>query len=170
MRLFNYLPILAIVLSACSPDKAPPLAVATVDTWLLLSIDEIPFEAQIAVSAGEQRDGLMHRESLPKDGGMLFPYPAERQVAFWMANTPIPLDIGFFNRNGVLLEIHRMVPYDTNRTVSHSVEVQYALEMSSGWFSSNGLFPGARLDLTKLAEALEQRGVDPSLYGLPATR
>ena len=170
MRLLYYLPILAFVLSACSPDDAPPVVAATVDTWLPLSIDEVSLEAQIAISAGEQQDGLMHREGLPEDGGLLFPYPAERQMAFWMANTPIPLDIGFFNSKGVLLEIHRIVPYDINRTVSRSFEVQYALEMSSGWFSSNGLFPGAQLDLNKLAEALEQRGADPLQYGLPKTK
>jgi len=167
MRLFYFIPIVALLISACSPEKEAPVATATADSWLPLSINGVSLEAQIVITAPEQQRGLMYRESLPPESGMLFPYPVVRQMSFWMANTPLPLDIGFFDSEGVLLEIHRMVPYDTKRTISRSSDVQYALEMSSGWFSGKELFPGVKLDLTSLAEALSKRGVDPAQYGLP---
>ena len=112
------------------------------------------------------RKGLMYREVLAAENGMLFAYRRPQQGSFWMANTPLPLDIGFFNSEGVLLEVHRMVPYDTNKTRSRSNDVQYALEMNRGWYSSNSVFPGARLNLEDMAKALYGRGEDPRLFAL----
>lgn len=139
---------------------------ADVHTWLPLKIDAIALEAQLAITQGEMSRGLMHRDSLPENGGMLFLYRAPQQVAFWMANTRIPLDIGFFDSSGVLLEVYRMVPFDTQRTVSRSDQVRFALEMNSGWFSANGLRPGAQMDLDLLQTAIRQRGAVPAHYGL----
>lgn len=157
-----------LCLTACSPnsDSSDASGPATVDTYLPLRINEVDLRAQIALSMAEQRKGLMHRESLPKDSGMLFPYRKARRLSFWMANTPLALDIGFFNSNGLLREVHRMAPFDTNRTTSTATDLRYALEMPAGWFSENDLYPGARLDLDLLAEALRRRGADPADFGL----
>lgn len=131
-----------------------------------MKLGDVAFEAQIVLTREEQRKGLMYRDSLPENSGMLFPYTSPRQLSFWMANTRIPLSIGFFDRTGLLLEIHHMVPFDTNRTTSYGDDMQYALEMNDGWFAANGLYPGQRLDLQLLAEALRQRGADPREFGL----
>ena len=165
-RLFYSLPALALVLCGCSPDEPVSDRPVSIDAWLPLAINEVEIEAQIAVTPPEMRKGLMYRESLAENSGMLFAYAAPRQVSFWMANTPLPLDIGFFDGDGVLKEVHRMVPFDTIRTVSRSGEIKYALEMNRGWYSRNSLYPGARLDLGKVASALSRRGMDPQAYGL----
>ncbi len=159
---------LFLVLGGCAPERARPPAPAGPEEWLPLAIGAVRFEAQIALTPAEQQRGLMHRDSLPENGGMLFPYPEPQQMSFWMANTRIPLDIGFFDAGGLLLEVHRMVPYDIQPTRSRGRDLQFALEMPAGWFARNGLYPGQRLDLALLAEALRRRGADPARYGLAA--
>jgi uncharacterized membrane protein (UPF0127 family) len=157
-----------VALSGCNDEQTTSVEaqLAGVDAWLPLRINTVPIEVQIPISRTEMSRGLMYRESLPTDSGMLFPYTEPQQVAFWMANTPLPLDIGFFDSNGNLLEIHRMVPFDTTRTVSRSDQVRFALEMNRGWFASHQLFPGARLDMQLLARALAARGAEPADFGL----
>ena len=152
-----------IVLSGCRDE---PAAAVPLETWLPLAVNEVPIEVQIALSPAEQQRGLMYRKTLGENRGMLFPYTQPRQMSFWMANTPLPLDIGFFDGEGVLLEIHRMVPYDTNRIRSNSDNATFALEMNRGWFGQHGLYPGARLDTRLLGKALRLRGADPARFGL----
>jgi len=159
---------LVILIAGCGRESVPPAAPLGPEAWLPLAIGAVAFEAQIALTASEQQRGLMHRDSLPENGGMLFPYPQPQQMSFWMANTRIPLDIGFFDASGLLLEVHRMVPYDTNPTRSRGRDLQFALEMNAGWFARNGLYPGQRMDTALLAEALRRRGADPRRYGLAA--
>ncbi|NDV62568.1 DUF192 domain-containing protein [Puniceicoccales bacterium CK1056] len=136
------------------------------EAWIALKVGDVTLEAQIVLTQAEQRKGLMYRDSLGENRGMLFPYDSPRQLAFWMANTRIPLDIGFFDETGLLCEVHRMVPFDTTRTVSRGKDLQYALEMNSGWFARNGLFPGVRMDMELLAEALRSRGKEPAEPGI----
>ena len=160
-------PLLAILfLSACDRGESGQPGQMPADTWFDLSVGGLPIRAQLAVTATEMRKGLMYRDSLPANHGMLFVYQRPQQVSFWMANTAIPLDLGLFDTTGTLREIHRLVPYDTQSVVSRSDEIQVALEMSQGWFAANGLFPGSTIDRESLARALQQRGMDPRLYGL----
>ena len=165
-RLFLFPATLFLLLCGCVPDRETRSSALPVDAWLPLSISQVAFEVQVVLTPGEQQKGLMYREDLPANAGMLFPYREPRQMSFWMANTPLPLDIGFFDQHGVLLEIQRMVPFDTSSVKSRSYEAQFALEMHSGWFSKAGLLPGAQLDLKQLAEAISQRGGNPAEYGL----
>ena len=164
--LFILLALPMLMFIACSQEADSEAAHATVEDWLPLAINGIPLEAQLALSPAEQRKGLMYREELGTDQGMLFPYKTQEVMSFWMANTPLPLDIGFFDEKGMLLEIHRMVPYDTNRIRSSSAYAQFALEMNAGWFASHRLYPGVKLDMQLLAEALERRGANPAEFGI----
>lgn len=153
--------------SGCRAEEPLSDEAADVHTWMPLQVGGVAIEAQLAITTPEMQRGLMHRDSLPENGGMLFLYASARRVSFWMANTRIPLDIGYFNSAGELLEIHRLTPFDTDPVPSHSGAVRFALEMNRGWFASNGVRPGARLDLDLLREAIRRRGVDPQVYGLP---
>jgi uncharacterized membrane protein (UPF0127 family) len=158
--------LLAGLLTACQPESTGADRPLGADAWLPLKIGEVELRAQIAISDAEQRKGLMYRDALPQDSGMLFPYTRPRQLSFWMANTRIPLDIGFFDATGLLVEVHRLVPFDTTPVQSRGRDLQFALEMDSGWFARNGLYPGQRLDMQVLAESLRRRGADPRAYGI----
>lgn len=170
MHRFAILLCSLVFLTGCSPAEKTPDIPLGADAWLPLRIGDVSLEAQIALTQSEQRQGLMHRDSLPENKGMLFPYQSPRRLSFWMSNTRIPLDIGFFDGTGTLLEIHRMVPYDTNSTASHADDLQFALEMNAGWFARNGLYPGEKMDLKLLSTAIRHRGADPRAFGLEESK
>lgn len=162
LRLLS-LAFLFVLIAGCEesiPDPVPA------DAWLPLKVGQVEIKAQLAVTNREQQKGLMYRESLPENSGMLFPYKAPQQLSFWMLNTPLPLDIGFFDGKGVLREVHRLMPFDVTPVRSKYDDLRYALEMEQGWFSANGIKQGQSLDLDTLRRALQQRGANPAEYGL----
>jgi uncharacterized membrane protein (UPF0127 family) len=109
-----------------------------------VTVGGVPISVEIADTRGLREQGLMNRDSLPADYGMLFVYPDERIRSFWMRNTRIPLDIAFIDRNGSIINIEQMEPQTDENTLSDA-PVMYALEMSLGWFEANGVGPGDRL-------------------------
>ena len=90
----------------------------------------------------EQRSlGLMHRDSIPQNEGMLFLYTEESKRSFWMKNTRIPLSIAFANEDGKIMRIADMTPLDQNATKS-LYPSKYALEVNRGWFAEHGIETG----------------------------
>jgi hypothetical protein len=89
--------------------------------------------------------GLMYRESLAPYDGMLFEFPYPRAVSFWMKDTQIPLEVGYFDYRGVLVEIYSMKPYDTTEIPSRSRAIRYALELPEGDFEARGLKIGDKI-------------------------
>jgi len=87
--------------------------------------------------------GLMYRESLPQDQGMLFVFPAAQIQSFWMRNTFIPLDIAFISSEGIIVDIQHMKPVDESVLYTSSAPALYALEVNAGWFASHGIEVGA---------------------------
>ncbi len=102
---------------------------------------------ELAATADQRREGLMYRQSLGSNQGLLLVFARPKEQKMWMLNTRIPLDVGFFDAAGVLLNVATMEP-DGGKTIHRSVApALYALEMNRGWFSDNGLVPGERLTL-----------------------
>jgi hypothetical protein len=110
-------------------------------------VSGIPIQVEVASTYEERKLGLMHRDKLKKDSGMLFIFPQEKYLSFWMKNTKIPLSIAFINKNGEITQIESMTPHSlTNHT--SKVRVKYALEMGDKWFSKNGITVGGKVDFT----------------------
>lgn len=126
-------------------------------TWFPLGLGEKTIQVQLAIAPAEQAQGLMGRKSLDTDHGMLFVFDRGRRQSFWMANTPLPLDIGYFDNEGILREVYPLYPFDRTAVPSQRSDIRYALEMSEGWFSRNNVRPGARINLQMLDAALKQR-------------
>ena len=106
-----------------------------------IKVAGIEIMVEIADDEAERSRGLMFRESLPENDGMLFVYESERSIGFWMRNTLIPLDIAYIDSQGRIVDIHTMQPRDENTTWSKS-DAMYALEMNEGWFEANGVGVG----------------------------
>ena len=103
-------------------------------------------EAQLADTEESRSIGLMFRDTLQENEGMLFVFPRPHQATFWMKNTRIPLSIAFIDRLGVILEIREMQAGDETLTRSGFDTVLYALEMAKGWFAKNRIFAGDRIE------------------------
>lgn len=101
---------------------------------------------EIADDAAERERGLMYRESLPEDQGMLFVYANAATRSFWMRNTLIQLDIAFIDPDGVIVDIQPMLQTQTDELTTSKFPAMYALEMTLGWFEANGVEVGDRLE------------------------
>jgi uncharacterized membrane protein (UPF0127 family) len=110
-----------------------------------LHIGDHTLTAELAISPSEQMTGLMNRESLESNHGMLFVFPEPKQASFWMHNTSIPLDLAFLDEDGVILEIIPLVPFEEKPVLSKSSKVSYALEVSRDWFASRNLKAGLKV-------------------------
>jgi len=86
----------------------------------------------------------MFRKKLEPNSGMLFVYPREMPLRFYMKNTYIPLDIAFIDENGTILNIEPMTPLDETVIASKGL-ARYALEVNQGFFDKEGIKPGDRV-------------------------
>ena len=130
-------------------------------------VEDKKIEAELAVKPSERAKGLMHRDHLPDGKGMLFVFEKPGPQKFWMKNTRIPLDIGYFSPDGKLLEVHAAKPYDLSGAPSRSDNIQFVLELNGNGFRKSGIRIGDRLRLSEISQALRSSGFNPSEYGLP---
>jgi len=141
--------ILLVFLVGCA--AADEETAATVD----LPVGNHVFTVEIADTDEERARGLMFRDSLPEDGGMLFVFPSAELRSFWMKNTRVALSIAYISSRGEILEIYPMEPLSTDPVPSR-YPAQYALEVRQGRFGEVGVTTGDTVDLTALP-----RWVDP---------
>ena len=168
-RFLPWLSLVAIaVLAGCdgSDKEARKPEPKTIEDRFPIRVGDRTVQMQVALLPAELQKGLMHRRSLENEEGMIFVFDRPQQMSFWMRNTEIPLDIGFFDAGGVLREIYPMYPHD-ERPVASRGRMQLALEMNQGWYRHYGVKPGDRLDLAALADAIRARGLKPAAFGLP---
>ena len=100
------------------------------------------FKVELATTPSQMELGLMYRQNLPADAGMLFVYPSEQSVAFWMKNTLIPLDMLFIGADGRIRRIvERTIPLSTNPIPSGD-PVRAVLEINGGAAEKLGIQAG----------------------------
>ncbi|MGH3030271.1 MAG: DUF192 domain-containing protein [Gaiellaceae bacterium] len=111
--------------------------------------EEVAVDVEVADSDEERAVGLMNRESLPEDAGMIFVFPEEHSGGFWMKDTLIPLSIAFADVEGRILRILDMEPCESDPCEIYDPGVSYrsALEVNRGAFSEWGVEEGDRLRL-----------------------
>jgi uncharacterized membrane protein (UPF0127 family) len=106
-----------------------------------IDVGDHTVRVEVAATPELRTRGLMHRDSLKPERGMLFMYPDETVRSFWMKNVPFPLDVAFADSSGKIVRIADMKAMDTRST--HSLyPARYALEMNRGWFETNEVEPG----------------------------
>lgn len=110
-----------------------------------LTIKGISVQAEIASTHAARQKGLMFRERLPQNHGMLFVFEAPGIHCFWMKNTPLPLSIAFIDTKGVIQRISNMTPHD-EATHCPPTDVLYALEMEQGWFQKYDITTGTKIE------------------------
>lgn len=113
--------------------------------WVVFGADTVV--AEVARTEEERADGLMYREELGEDRGMLFIFPDNVARSFWMQNTYIPLDIAFMDPSFRIVDIQQMEPMTTDAHMSRG-PAMYALEVNQGWFQAHGVQVGATARVT----------------------
>jgi uncharacterized protein len=98
--------------------------------------------AELAIDDPMRTRGLMFRESLAANHGMLFVFDDKGVHCMWMRNTLIPLSVAFIEDDGKIVNIEDMKPQTEDNHCARA-PVRYALEMTQGWFTQRGLKPGA---------------------------
>jgi hypothetical protein len=136
--------LVAILLAGCGGDEGPRALIETDD-------GEVAVAVEIADSESEQEVGLMHRESLAQDAGMIFLFPDEHVGPFWMKDTLIPLSIAFVGSDGRIRRILDMEPCraDPCRLYDPGVGYTSALEVNQGAFARWGVRDSDRLRLER---------------------
>lgn len=138
---------LALPVAACSAQQAEPTVVVADESTAVLHTEagDFTFTIEIADTPQEQARGLMYRQALAPDAGMLFDYGTERRVSFWMQNTYIPLDMIFIAADGTVRHIHANArPLDPT-SIPSRVPVRFVLEVPGGRAAEIGLAEGDRL-------------------------
>ncbi len=106
-----------------------------------ITIKDQKFTVEIANTPLQTERGLMYRDAMPPDHGMLFIMPTYEKTAFWMKNTRIPLDIIFLDQSGKVLQIDDRKPFDETGS-GPSVPVRYVIELNQGTSQKIGLKKG----------------------------
>ncbi len=102
-------------------------------------------QAEVAANEAEREQGLMFRESMGANEGMVFLFGAPAQVCMWMKNTLIPLSVAFIDDKGRIVNIENMKPQTLDSHCSKG-QVFYALEMNEGWFKHKNIKPGSVIE------------------------
>ena len=134
----------SVALQGCSNGRPAPEARKELPQRLdeiEIKIKDILLKVEVALTEAEQAKGLMYRDSMPADHGMLFVYSKPKKVSYYMLNCRFPLAIAFITGDGHIRQIKHMEPREAMPTRS-KVVVKYVLEMNEGWFQKNKVAVG----------------------------
>ena len=115
---------------------------------------DLPLKIEIPQTPGEFKTGLMFRESLDTDSGMLFVFDRVAQQSFHMSHTTIPLDIAFIDEEGCIESIKELTPLRREPVYSNA-PVLYALEVNRGWFAENEVKVGDQIIKDEINEKID---------------
>ncbi|HHG90631.1 MAG TPA: DUF192 domain-containing protein [Devosia sp.] len=129
--------LLLTVVAACADENKATLVTAN---------GPVVFNVEIADTSQKRAQGLMFRQSLADDAGMLFDFGEEREVSFWMRNTFIPLDMIFIAADGEIKSIHENARPQDPTSIPSGFPVRFVLEIPGGRSREIGLVVGDRLE------------------------
>jgi uncharacterized membrane protein (UPF0127 family) len=129
---------LTVLLASCG--EAAPEAVLEIRS----GDDTVEVDVEVADTSLERSRGLMGREDLPDDAGMVFLVPEPTEGSFWMKDTLIPLSVAFWDRQGRIFRIQHMEPCsaDPCRQYPPGAPWTGAVEVNQGFFEEHGVEVG----------------------------
>jgi len=129
---------------AAHPNDPPAMKFET--TTFIIKGKE--FTIELALSPEQSERGLMYRDSMPQDHGMLFVFDAPQRLKFWMKNTRIGLDIIFLDKDLRVVQVEHAKPLDENN-VGPDSPTQYVIELNAGAADKLGLKTGDKIEIPK---------------------
>lgn len=106
-------------------------------------------DIEIAETDSARARGLMQRDALPPDSGMLFIFEEDAPRTFWMVNTRMSLDMLFVSGDSVIVDIARYVQPMSHKGTSSRVPARYVIEVPAGYADSRGLGESDRVRWTR---------------------
>lgn len=138
----------ALVLAAAATlARAAPPAVTFEESTLTIDAahDSFEFQVEMAVTPAQRAQGLMFRESLDEDRGMLFDFGRPQHASMWMRNTYVPLDMLFIDAEGRITQIAANTQPLSDRVIASREPVRAVLELRGGVAAKLGIEPGDRV-------------------------
>jgi Uncharacterized conserved protein len=112
---------------------------------------EIVLQVEVASQPNERERGLMFRKELAENSGMLFVYPSEAPLSFWMKNTYLPLDMIFINDTMRIVGVVENAEPLTLEARSVNTPARYVLEVNGLFVRRHGISPGSRVRFNNIA-------------------
>ncbi len=150
MKLKTAFAIISFCMTTPSFSNDPPRLPTTT-----VVISGINIEAELAYTDETRSRGLMYRESLAPDAGMLFVFPVAEPQSFWMKNTKIPLDLIWLNERKEIVYFVTAEPCKKDPCESYGPmqKAKYVLEVNAGFAKKHGLKLGMQMEFTLPTEA-----------------
>ncbi|RDJ21521.1 DUF192 domain-containing protein [Bosea caraganae] len=104
------------------------------------------FQVEVMRTPDQRARGLMYRNYMPADRGMLFDFGGSEPVAMWMQNTYIPLDMLFIRTDGTVARIAENAEPLSTRTIPSGEPVLSVLELNGGIAAKLGIKPGDKVE------------------------
>ncbi len=104
--------------------------------------------AAVADDDHSRSEGLMNVHDMPEDAGMIFIFDDEAPRSFWMANTPISLDIIFVNSDMEIVRIHRNTPPYSHENIVSEIPAKYVVEVNAGFTLDHDIREGMSISYT----------------------
>jgi uncharacterized membrane protein (UPF0127 family) len=119
-------------------------------TGRFISADQkelLPLTLEVARTPQARELGLMYRQELPADRGMIFIYPSERPRSFWMKNTLISLDILYLDKDFTIVSlVENAIPHSLVSRTSQGHPAQYVIEIRGGLAAQKGITVGTKFE------------------------
>lgn len=154
MRILYVLPIF-LLLAACEPESPRPSAEENEVTIPFRKDGTLEFisdgavlatlDIEIAETDSARTRGLMQRGSLPEQSGMLFVFEREEPQGFWMANTPLALDLFFASADSEIVSIAKYTRPFSPRTIESRVPARFVIETPAGFADTHGITESDRV-------------------------
>ena len=146
-RLLQHLGALILGALLWAPHPAAPASISFEESALTVDAANGRFEflVEMAVSPAQRSQGLMFRESLEEDRGMLFDFGKPQQAAMWMRNTYVPLDMLFIDADGQITQIAANTQPLSDAVIASRAPVRAVLELRGGVSAKLGIRPGDRV-------------------------
>jgi uncharacterized protein len=141
----RFLPVCAAALAAMVAAASPASTASESKGTLETASGKHPLVVELAETPAEREKGLMFRQNMAADHGMLFDFDESRPVTMWMKNTLIPLDMLFMDGKGVVTQVKRMAKPESLDLIPSNGPVRYVLELNGGSAERYGVRSGDRL-------------------------
>jgi len=138
------LPLVLLLVSA-PPASAQLQRFPTAELTIVTASGRHKFNVELATAPAQLQQGLMFRQSLAPDAGMLFDFKTPSPVSMWMKNTWIPLDMLFIDMSGRIINIHERTVPGSLAPVSAAAPARAVLELNAGTAARLGIRPGDRV-------------------------